>query len=74
MAGYLGSPSEDWRRMQTAGSSLACQLEQEPGHDPPTTEEMFNLNGRRDTGAAEGGRRAGDGREDAGPQVVLDRA
>ena len=30
--------------------------------------------GRGDTGAAEGGRRVGAGREDAGPQVVLDRA
>jgi hypothetical protein len=30
--------------------------------------------GRRNTGAAEGGRRAGDGREDGGPQVGLDRA
>ena len=29
---------------------------------------------RGDTGATEGGRRAGAGREDAGPQVVLDRA
>ena len=29
---------------------------------------------RGDTGATEGGRRAGAGREDAEPQVVLDRA
>jgi hypothetical protein len=37
--------------------------------------EQDSSDGRGDTGAAEGGRRAGAGREDAGPEVVvLDRA